>query len=96
VAFEEAIAHPDEALSTGAALALTVGAGLFLGGLAASSARARVREAVVPRALVALTALAATPLIPHIQAWGALWGLATLIVSMDVIEARRVDRLSAV
>jgi len=96
VAFEEAIAHPDEALSTGAALALTVGAGLFLGGLAASSARARVREVVVPRALVALTALAATPLIPHIQAWGALWGLATLIVAMDVIEARRVDRLSAV
>lgn len=94
VAFEEAIAHPEDALSAEAALALTVGAALFVGGLAAASARAGVREAVLPRALVALIALGATPLIPQVPAWVALWGLAILVVAMDVVETRRIDRLA--
>lgn len=96
VAFEEAIAHPDDALSTGAALALTVGIALFVGGLAAASSRAGVREAVVPRALVALVALAATPIVPQVPAWIALWSLALVIVAMDVVETRRIDRLAKV
>jgi len=94
VAFEEAIAHPDEALSTGASLALTVGVALFVGGLAAASGRAGVREAVVPRAIVAMVALVATPLIPNVPAWSALWGLALLVLVMDVAEARRIHRLA--
>lgn len=89
VAFEEAVAHPDEALGSGAALALTVGAALYLGGLAAASARAGIREAVFPRAAVALVALAATPIIPQVAAWAALLTLAVLIVAMDVLEATR-------
>ncbi|HEX6287390.1 MAG TPA: low temperature requirement protein A [Acidimicrobiia bacterium] len=96
VAFEEAIAHPDEALSIGAALSLTVGSALFLGGLASSAARAAVGQAVLPRVLVALIALAATPLIPQVPAWCALWGLAILTMAMDVFESRRSDRLSPV
>lgn len=89
VAFEEAIAHPDEALSTGASLALTVGVALYLGGLAAASGRAGVSAAVLPRAIVAMVALAATPLIPNVSAWVALWGLALLVIAMDIVENRR-------
>ncbi len=90
VAFEEAIAHPDEALSTGASLALTVGVALYIGGLAAASGRAGVGAAVFSRAIVAMVALAATPLIPNVSAWVALWGLALLVIAMDIVENRRI------
>lgn len=90
VAFEEAIAHPEEALSTGASLALTLGTGLYLGGLAAAAGRAGVPSVVAPRALIAMAALAATPVVPHVPAWIALWGLALLVAAMDVMEGRRL------
>lgn len=89
VGFEEAIAHPNEALSTGAALALTAGSALYLGGLAMASARAGVREAVLPRALAALVVLAATPLASTVEGWVALWGLAAVVVVTDVLDTRR-------
>lgn len=95
VAFEEAVANPNEMLGAETALALTIGAALYLGGLAAASTRAGVREAVVPRALVAMVVLAATPLVPMVPAWVALWMLALLIVGMDVTEARRLGRRTA-
>lgn len=90
VAFEEAIAHPDEALSGGAALALTIGAALFVGGLGAASWRADVRAAVMPRFIVAVVALAATPLVSQVPAAAALWGLAILVIAMDVLETTRL------
>lgn len=94
VAFEEAIAHPEDSLSIGAALALTIGAALFVGGLAAASGRAGVRAGVVPRTVVAMVALVATPLVPRVPAWSALWGLALLVLAMDVLETRRAKRYS--
>jgi low temperature requirement protein LtrA len=90
VAFEEAIAHPSEVLSTGAALALTCGAALFLGGLAAASWRAGLGTAAVPRLVVALVAVVATPAVLLVPASAALWGLAAVVVAMDVVEANRV------
>lgn len=89
VAFEEAIAHPQEPLSVGASLALTVGIALFTGGLAGAAERAGVRPAVLPRLVVAVVALAVTPLVVHAQAWLALLGLAALVVVMDVFDSRR-------
>jgi low temperature requirement protein LtrA len=88
VAFEEAIAHPDESLSSGAGLALTLGVALFVGGLAFSTLRAGIRGTATPRFIVAGIALLVTPLVPEVTASGALWGLAILIVAMDVWEAR--------
>jgi low temperature requirement protein LtrA len=90
VAFEEAVSHPGEALSSGASLALTLGVALYVGGLAAASGRAGVGAAVVPRAIVAMVALAATPLIPNVSAWVALWVLAVLVIAMDLTENRRI------
>lgn len=89
VAFEEAIAHPKEPLTTGASLALTIGIALFTGGLAGAAVRAGVRSAVLPRLLVAIAALAVTPMVSRTQAWVALFGLAALVVMMDVLDSRR-------
>lgn len=89
VAFEEAIAHPNEALTTGASLALTVGIALFTGGLAGAAARAGVGSAVLARVIVALIALAVTPIVSRTQAWVALLTLAALIVLMDVVDSRQ-------
>lgn len=94
VAFEEAIAHPDAALETGAAGALTVGAALFVGGLAAAAWRAGISAAVVPRSVVAIVALAATPLVSQIPAAAALWGLAFVVTAMDILEARTMAGLA--
>lgn len=88
VAFEQAISHPEDPLSAGAALALTAGAALYVGGLGAASARAGVRDGVILRFGVALIALAATPLIPNVAGWVALWGLATVVIVMDVVDWR--------
>jgi low temperature requirement protein LtrA len=89
VAFEAAIAHPNDELASGLALALTVGVALYVGGLAAAAARAGIREGVAPRAGVAVVALAATPLVPTVPAWLALWALALLVLAMDFVEALR-------
>lgn len=89
VAFEEAIAHPDEPLSVGASLALTAGIALFTGGLAGAAGRAGVGSAVVPRLLVAVVALAVTPMVSRTQAWVALLGLAAVVVVMDVYDSQR-------
>jgi low temperature requirement protein LtrA len=91
VAFEKAVANPEETLGMGIALALTIGAALYLGGLAAASARAGLDEAVLPRAIVAVIALAATPIVPDSPAWVALLVLAVLVVAMDLIETRRLS-----
>jgi low temperature requirement protein LtrA len=92
VAFEEAIAHPDAALHSGPAASLTVGAALFVGGLAVAAWRAGITSAVLPRFLVAIVALASTPLVSRIPAAAALWGLALLVAAMDVVEARMTTR----
>ncbi|MFZ0014219.1 MAG: low temperature requirement protein A [Acidimicrobiia bacterium] len=89
VAFEAAISHPKDALDSSLALALTFGVALYVGGLAAASARARLGEGVAPRVVVAVVALAATPLVPAVPAWLALWALALLVLAMDVVEVRR-------
>lgn len=94
VAFEEAIAHPEDPLSTGASLALTVGVALFTAGLSGAAARAGVRSAVLPRLLVAIVAVAVTPLVSKVQAWVALLGLAALILLMDVYDSRKNSRLA--
>ena len=88
VAFEEAIAHPEDPLTQGAALALTVGVALYVGGLGAASARAGIREGVILRFVVALGALALTPFIPDVAGWIALWALAVAVIAMDLIEGR--------
>lgn len=89
IAFEEAIAHPNEPLGAGAALALTVGVALYVGGLGMAAARAGIRRSVPPRLLVAVVALLVTPLITNIPGWQALWVLAVLIIAMDVFDQRR-------
>jgi low temperature requirement protein LtrA len=90
VAFEEAIAHPDEALTAAAGLSLTIGTALFVGGLGAASWRAGVGGATTPRLIVAVLALAATPLVSRIPASAALWGLAALVIAMDLLETRKL------
>jgi hypothetical protein len=37
-----------------------------------------------------MVALAATPLIPNVSAWVALWVLAVLVIAMDLTENRRI------
>jgi low temperature requirement protein LtrA len=91
VAFEQAIAHPEEHLSGGPSLALTLGVALFTGGLAAAALRAGIGSAVVPRAAVAVVALISTPLISRIPASAALWSMAILISAMDLLESRREE-----
>lgn len=89
VAFEAAIAHPEDPLTTGASLALTGGVALFVGGLAAAAMRGGAVDAGWPRAIVAVVALASTPLIPSLTASAALALMAALIVLMDLIDWRR-------
>jgi len=86
VAFEEAIAHPDQALSVEASLALTLGVALFVGGMGAAAARAGARGAFLPRFVVAAIAVASTPLVTSVPAGAALWGLAALVIAMDLLE----------
>ena len=92
VAFEEAIAHPDAALERGPAAALTIGAALFVGGLAAAAWRAGISVAVLPRSVVAFAALAATPLVSRVPAAAALWALAFVVSAMDIVEVRMMGR----
>lgn len=91
VGFEEAVAHPNDQLSTGAALALTIGVVLFVGGLAAAAWRAGIRDVVPTRATLAGIALASTPLITRIPAAAALWALAVFATAMILVESRRTQ-----
>ncbi len=95
IGFEEAIAHPDELLETGPALALTVGVGLFVGGLAAAAWRANVRDAVLLRLSLAILVLALTPLATRVAAAVVLWTLAALTIVMVLLEDRRPNRPKA-
>lgn len=94
VGFEEAVAHPGDALSTGGALALTLGAALFIGGLAAAAWRARLRQAVAPRLALAIVALAATPVVTRVVGGAALWALAILVVVVALVEVGRSNGMT--
>ncbi len=92
VGFEEAVAHPGDPLSTGGALALTIGAALFAGGLAAAAWRSDQRAFAQVRFGFALLVLVSTPLVTQIAGGVALWGLALLTVLLILTE-ERADRL---
>jgi low temperature requirement protein LtrA len=87
VAMEEAVAHPAEHLEPSAALALLIGAALFIGGTGLALLRAGAgRPAVRAGALVALAAL-----YPLVVAWppaGALTAVAAVVVVVAVVEHR--------
>lgn len=86
VGFEEAIAHPEEALSLGASMALAIGAAMFAGGLGMASRRARVESAALPRLALAGVAVASIPVITRVDAGIALWGLAAVATIASVLE----------
>jgi low temperature requirement protein LtrA len=91
VAMEEAVAHPTEHLVPSAALALLVGAALFIGGTGLALLRAGAGRPMV-RA-IAIVALAA--LYPLVVAWppmGALTAVAAVVVALAVAEQRTGDR----
>jgi low temperature requirement protein LtrA len=85
-ATEEALAHPDAPLTTGARLALGGGAVLFVCGTAAAIWRAtgRIqiwRYVLAPAAAVAVLALGAVP-------WQALGLVVLMLVAVSVVEER--------
>lgn len=86
VGIEEAVAHPDEALSSEASLALTLGVALFAGGLGGAAWRAGLAPAAVTRGALAALVLAATPLVSMVPAFAALWALSALTVAVAVLE----------
>ncbi|HEX6256323.1 MAG TPA: low temperature requirement protein A [Euzebyales bacterium] len=87
VAMEEAVAHPADHLEPGAALALLIGAALFIGGTGLALLRAGAGRPVVRAgALVALAAL-----YPPVVAWppaAALTAVAAVVVTVAVAEQR--------
>ena len=87
VAMEEAVAHPTEHLEPSAAVALLVGAALFIGGTGLALVRAGVGRPTA-RA-IAILALAA--LYPAVVTWtptGALTVVAAVVVAVAVAEQR--------
>lgn len=85
VAIEESVAHPRDALETPAVVALVVGVGLFLGGVAVALRLARCR--VPPLRLGALGLLVgSTPLLMEVPAWAALATVAGLVVALAIVE----------
>lgn len=94
VGFEAAIAHPSDPLEGPAALALTVGVLLFVGGLTAAAARAGLRAAVGPRVAFVVVVLAATPVLPELQAATTLWALAAGAMALAVWETLHLGRLA--
>jgi low temperature requirement protein LtrA len=81
VAIEEAVAHPRDHLGTAAALALTIGTALFVGGVGLTLLRARHRAPVV-RAVVVVALLASFPLL---TAWPATIALTLVTVAVAVV-----------
>jgi low temperature requirement protein LtrA len=96
VAFEEAIAHPHDPLSTGSSLALTVGVALFVGGLAAAAWRSEARGSVASRTAVAVIALGLTPLVSSVAAGAALGVVALLVTAANLLDWRSSSRREVV
>ncbi len=94
VAFEEAVAHPGDALSSGGALALTIGAAMFLGGMGAAAWRAGLRSPALGRVGLAAAALASTPAVGAVSGGVALWVLAALIAAMIVVDRRTPESMA--
>ena len=88
VGFEAAIAHPQRALPSDAALALTVGVALFIGGAAGAAARAQLRGVVAKRVVLVVVVLLSSGLVPRISAAATLWLLATAATVLAITEAR--------
>lgn len=86
VGFEEAVAHPDEPLSAGAALAMTLGVVLYAGGLGGACWRAGLAPAAAPRLTLAAVVVAATPVVSQVPASVALWALAGLTIGVTLWE----------
>jgi low temperature requirement protein LtrA len=87
VAIEEAVHHPGEHLETAAALALTIGTALFVGGVGFTLLRAR-RRAPVIRAVVVVALLASFPLLTTWPATVALTVVTVAVVAVAVSERR--------
>ncbi|HSK98522.1 MAG TPA: low temperature requirement protein A, partial [Euzebyales bacterium] len=85
-AVEDAVHHPGEHLTTPAAVALAVGAALFMGGVGLTLLRARLRVPVV-RAVAVVAVLASLPLL---NAWPA--GAALTVVAIAVSVVAVVER----
>jgi low temperature requirement protein LtrA len=92
VAFEEAVAHPDDMLSLEAALAMTLGAAMFLGGVAGAAWQSGLRSQSAVRLTACAIVLAATPVVSQVPAYVALWGLALLVIAIDIFDWRRSTR----
>ena len=91
-ALEEMVAHPGETLETGVRLALTLGLGLFVGGLGVALWRATGRV-LVPRFLsvagIVVVVLAVPSLTPTAALTVALAGLVlTAVLERSVGEGR--------
>ena len=87
VAIEEAVQHPSEHLETAAALALTIGTALFVGGVGFTLLRTR-RRAPVIRAVVVVALLASFPLLTTWPATVALTVVTVAVVAVAVSERR--------
>jgi low temperature requirement protein LtrA len=80
-AVEVAVHHPGEHLATPTAVALAVGAALFVGGVGLTLLRARRRVPVI-RAVVVVAVLASLPLL---TAWTAAAALTLVAVAVGVV-----------
>lgn len=94
VAFEAAVAHPEDMLQPEAAVALGLGAALFLGGLGGAAWRSGLRRQSSMRFAAAVVALAATPLVPNVPAFAALWGIALVVIALDLVDWRRTSQIA--
>ena len=85
VAIEESVAHPLDPLTTPAAIALVVGVGLFVGGVALALLLGRCP--VSRWRLIALGLLAvAAPFLTQLPAWVALAAVALLVVGLAIVD----------
>lgn len=94
VAFEEAVAHPGDALSSGGALALTIGTAMFLGGMGAAAWRADLPRPALGRVALAVAALVLTPLVTSVSGGVALWALSGLVAVMILIDSRTPESMA--
>jgi low temperature requirement protein LtrA len=93
VAIEQSVAHPLDPLPTPAAIALVVGVGLFVGGVALALLLGRCP--VSRWRLIALGLLAvAAPFLTRLPAWAALVVVALLVVGLAVVD-RPLGRLES-
>jgi low temperature requirement protein LtrA len=93
VAIEQSVAHPLDPLPTPAAIALVVGVGLFVGGVALALLLGRCP--VSRWRLIALGLLAvAAPFLTQLPAWVALAAVALLVVGLAIVD-RPLGRLGS-